>query len=132
MSYTAIYQEMRKKYEALVPTLLTEFPNEDFNKPDGDNWARFTLLMGNEICLSIGSTVKDYRNPGVLIVQLFAPQDMGAVALSEIGDTIADGFRNWCGTTVNCSTSTSKIIGNDGFGWFQINAVVSFHADKQH
>lgn len=132
MSYTSIYQEMRKRYTDIVPTLSTEFPNEDFDKPEGSNWARFTLLIGDELCLSIGSPVKDYRNPGTLIVQLFAPQDMGAIDLSEIADTVANGFRNWCGNTIRCSTSTAKIIGNDNFGWFQINVVVSFHVDKQY
>jgi len=118
---------------------LTQYPNETFNKP-GENetpsdviWARFTVIFGKEMRMDIGNApLATYRTPGQLIVQFFAPLNTGSIAIKQVVDNFADVFRGWFGPTVTCREVTSKDIGEDANGWYQINATVTFKSDSQH
>jgi hypothetical protein len=130
MSSVSVYQEFRKKYVE-VCSLPTEYPNEEFTRPNS-LWARFTVIEGEEQQLDIGSELKTFRTPGLLIVQLFAPLNSGSIGILSQADVIADAFRNWGGPTLTCRAATVKEIGNDGYGYYQVNVTVPFHIDELH
>jgi hypothetical protein len=130
MSNQSTYTELRTRYNTLNLGVPTEYPNESFTKPSPATiWLRFSITDGDERQIDIGNDTKTFRTHGVLTFQLFAPLNQGAVSLLVKADAIADGFRNWCGTTVTCRESSVKSIGNDEFGWYQINVTIPFQTD---
>jgi hypothetical protein len=127
------YVELRKRYNACWTPPPTEFPNESFSKPEPSAmWARFNIIDGIEQQLDIGDAAKTFRLSAMVVVQLFAPLDTGTIDILLQADIVADGFRNWCGTTVTCKESTVRKIGNDGFGWYQVNVLIPFKVDALH
>lgn len=132
MSATVIYRELRTRYINGWTPPPTEYPNESFVKPNGVIWARFKTELGQESQMDIGDTAKTFRTLGVVMVQLFAPQDQGSVALLQMADDLAEVFRNWYGATVACGSATIKDIGTDSFGWYQVNIVIPFKSDALH
>lgn len=132
MSKTAMYTELRKRYNELVPALPTEFANESFDKPEGFMWARFTVIFGKEMQLDIGAEKKTFRTPGQVIVQIFAPSQTGSIDALEQSDVLADGFRNWTGAMIRCREASAREVGTDPYGWYQINVEITFQADVLH
>lgn len=133
MSNKTTYQELRTRYNAGWAPVPTEFPNENFVKPSpAAPWARFNITDGDEFGISIGDDTQVFRTIGILTIQLFAPLNSGSIDILEKADTIAGVFRNWCGTTVTCRAASVRNIGNDGFGWYQVNIIVPFKVDKIH
>ena len=129
----ATYVELRTRYNAGWTPPSTEFINEKFTKPNPPVlWARFNLAFGDEIQMDIGSELKTFRTHGEIIIQLFAPMDQGIIDISSKADTVATVFRNWCGVTVTCREATIKPIGNDAFGWYQMNVIIPFKIDTLH
>jgi hypothetical protein len=136
-----IFKELRNKYNTGTATWTvppTEFPNEDFDRP-GSNaetpsvlWTRFTVVFGESRAMDIGSPVKTFRTPGVLIIQFFAPTGTGTITVRKKADALADIFRNWCGATVRCREASVIDIGTDRNGWYQVNLNVSFQSDSLH
>lgn len=135
MSSATINTELRTRYNTWVdkPT-LTEFPNELFTPPNPvAYWARFTVRLGEEYRMDIGTgtTGGTYRIPGVLIVQLFYPQNKGNGTVLLKADSLAAKFRNWCGTTITCEAATVEEIGITE-GYYQVNVTVPFRQDEIH
>lgn len=128
-----VFVELRSRYNTGWTPPPTEFPNETFTKPvPSVLWARFTIVEGVETQLDIGGPVKAFRTYKELIIQLFAPLGSGSIDVLSKADTLADVFRNWCGTTISCGAASVKNIGNDGFGFYQVNIIVPFHTDVLH
>ena len=143
MSNQIIYTELRTRYITGWSPVLTQYPNESFTKPGDTNpstgikvpmqiWGRFTVDCGEEKQLDIGTEIKTFRTAGELIIQLFAPLNTGSIAIRSIAKTVADMFRNWCGTTITCRESSTQDVGFDGFGWYQMNVRVPFKTDALH
>jgi hypothetical protein len=126
-----LYTELRKRYETAWTPPPTEFPNEVFAKPK-DYWCRFNPIAYREDAMDIGSTTKTFRIVGDLVIQMFAPMGQGGITLMKKADIVADAFRFWSGTSVTCKSATVKNIGNDGFGWYQINVIIPFQIDTRH
>lgn len=129
-----IYVELRKRFIAACAPPPTEYPNEDFAKPTASMWARFDVLTfeNAETQLEIGGGPKYFRIDGQLVIQLFVPQNTGEIDILVKADTIADSFRNWSGIYVTCKESSVKKVGNDPYGWYQVNIVTPFKCDTQH
>jgi hypothetical protein len=132
MSSSTINTELRTHYNLWVDKPVTEFPNELFTPLNPvAMWARFTILLGEELRMDIGtgSTGGVYRLPGVLIVQLFYPQNKGNGTVLSKADSLASHFRNWCGSTITCEAATVEEIGNEN-GYFQVNVTIPFRQDN--
>jgi len=129
---TSIYQEIRAKYLTTIG-IPTEFPNEKFTRPKpAAIWARLTIIDGLTQQMDIGAPTKTFRTVGLIIVQVFAPLDAGSIGVLTQADTIAALFRNWAGQDVLCRAATINTIGNDTFGWYQVNVEIPFHVDELH
>jgi len=135
MGSASINTELRTHYNSWSDKpATTEFPNTLFTPPNPPAfWARFTVLLGEEYRMDIGTgpTGATYRVPGVLIVQLFYPQNQGNGNILLKADSLAHKFRNWCGTTITCEAVTIEEIGITE-GYFQVNVTVPFRQDSIH
>jgi hypothetical protein len=127
-----IYTEIRKRYMTGWTPLTTEFPNESFTIPDASMWCRFNIVTGPEKQIGFGDDKKMFRTRGQLVVQMFAPMNTGAIDLLEQADILANAMRAWAGATVACYEATVREIGNDKFGWYQVNVIVPFKSDAVH
>lgn len=134
MSSATINTELRTRYNTWVDKPSTEFPNEVFTPPNPPAfWARFTVKLGEEYRMDIGTGTGNatYRIPGVLIVQLFYPQNKGNGDVLLKADALASKFRNWCGATITCEATTVEEIGISE-GYYQVNMSVPFRQDSIH
>jgi hypothetical protein len=122
------YVELRTKYRTGWTPPPTEYPNEYFVKPvPAAEWARFTLVYGNERQLGIGSSNHPRRMRGQLIIQLFTPQESGAVDVLVKADTCATVFRSWTNAATVVVEEASVIpVGSDEFGYYQVNVEIDF------
>lgn len=85
--------------------------------------------------ISLGTTALR-RWPGVIIIQVFVPQDTGSRTARGYCDTLAAIFDRVqfsvdASGTITCGTPSVQIIGTRE-GWFQMNVSVPYHRDKQY
>ena len=125
------YTELRARYNTAWTPPPTEFPNETPPVKTAI-WARFTITDGPEKQIDIGGGNHTFRTFSVITVQLFAPPLSGAITIIALADTLADVFRNYSGTSVQCYEATVKKIGNDPLGWYQCNVSVIFRTEVIH
>jgi hypothetical protein len=131
--YQSTYTELRTRYISAWTPPPTEFSNEPFDNPiPATIWARFNVIDVDEKQISIGDITQEYRNSGILIVQLFAPLDQGIISILQTADTLANMFRGWGGNTVTCNEATIKKVGSNNNGWYQINVSIIYRVDTLH
>lgn len=89
-------------------------------------WARVSVREGDSTQVEFGRN--RYRNPGVLIVQVFVPIGEGDDVAREIADEAALAFRAQSFSGVHCKVPSIRTIGRTG-SWWQVNLSVGFHWD---
>lgn len=108
-----------------------QYENMAYKPIIGTKWARFSLVSGEADYITIGSpTSNRVRHTGVIMVQCFAPQHMGAMIAKEMADkAIAifrgadkDGYMFRAGHSVVVPTGEVDT-------WFQVNAIIPFYRD---
>lgn len=91
-------------------------------------WVRLNIRPGDARQVSLGP--RTWRNPGVVITQVFVPTGTGDKRTQEIAVAVASSLR---GVTVDGvrfeATSPPKFVGPDG-GWYQTNIATPFEYDE--
>lgn len=116
-------------FEGSTVVLPTEYPNQDFERPDDGIWARFNWLSGDTQQVSFGSPGnRRFRETDTLIVQVFGPVDQGSGEVENEAQRVAAVFDAL--TYENVTYRPAKIVevGREA-NWFQLNVEVSFFAD---
>jgi hypothetical protein len=113
--------------------------NTDFVPPDPPApWVRLTILPATARQVTTGVVgQRRYRSAGVIIVGAFVPEDAGegqAQALAEQACAIfrgvtAEGVRY---TGPRGEAPRLQTVGNDGRGWYQVNAIIPYTCDSHH
>ena len=82
-------------------------------------WVRFAVLGAGDVYepLSAGAPVAE---AGRVAVQVFVPSGSGDGTASTLADSIADLFRNYTSSKLQCGAIKRQTIG-DADGWYQIN-----------
>lgn len=125
------HDQLRARFNSQFSSLPIAWPNVSFTPPEPKSaWVRFNVIDGEQKQTSIGNTTNNHRNVGLVVIQIFTPDNEGDSLALTTADTIAAIFRNWCGTTVHCRASSVKVIGPDGLGWFQVNVTTPFQRDE--
>lgn len=132
MSHKAANNELKGMFNTQwgVKTPIA-WPNVDFNQP-ATAWVRFNIIYGDSQQTDFGGSLHNERTSGVVIIQVFTPLNQGDAEALGLADDVANIFRNWCGTNIRCRTPAIKDIGNDGFGWYQVNVSIPFIYDELH
>lgn len=108
-----------------------QYENMAYKPTIGTKWARFSVTNGEADYVTIGTpTSNRVRHAGVIMVQCFAPQHMGAMIAKEMADKAISIFRgaNKDGYTFRAGYSV-VIPAGEVDTWFQVNAVIPFYRD---
>lgn len=108
-------------------------------KPDGTQqaeapnqaaWLRFSIRPARATQISVGGAGdRRFRQPGVVIVQIFIPSNNGDYEAYRIADAIAAAMRGVTTEGVRLkATSPPQFVGPDG-AWWQANSTTEFEFD---
>lgn len=91
---------------------------------------------GNQISLGGSTEPVVHRWPGVIIVQVFVPQDSSIRTAREYADGIGAifhraQFSSGGSGVITCRVPSVEMIGVRN-GWLQANVTIPFHRDKQY
>lgn len=135
MGFETAYNEIRTKFNTdWAARTPIAWPNVQYTPPDNKSyWGTFTIVEAPEqdsgTQISLGATTNANRYAGVIIIQLFAPLNVGDKQILTYADAALNILGNWNGVTVRCRRGTIKNIGSDGQGWYQVNVRVPFIRD---
>ena len=119
----AVRSALRTLANDIIP-IQTQYDNSNFEPPEDDNWARFTILGSTQRRTS----TRTYRSIGVAEIALFAPLGRGDGELLSFVDTVVSGFlpATHQGVTLRSPSVTS--LGRSG-PWWQINISCPYYAE---
>ena len=132
MSYSAERSELRDKFDTeWADRIPVDWPNIAFDQPSPPApWCRFRISGGERWRTTFGSHKNNYRNVGLIFIQIFVPVDTGDDEAFQRADEAAEIFRSWGGTNIQCRTPVIKEIGADGSGYYQVNVTIPFSSNE--
>lgn len=129
-----IAQVLQNYVTAQNPAIPVDWPNKEFEKPQGQTWIRFTVKDQKGTQIEMGSVNNTHRVQGSLILQVFVPADSGDGAALTLCDTLGELYRQ---QVLNFPDNSGHVrmrdpvaipVGRDGAFW-QTNVVIPFHRD---
>lgn len=129
MSYSDEHKQLRNRFSSIIGNTPVDWPNDSY-KPGSAMWVRFRIIDADAFQTSIGAPTNNHRHVGIVSIEIYAPEDIGNGAALVLADTIANGFRNWGGTSVQCRAASVKDVGPDGHKWWQVNVTIPFKRDE--
>ena len=131
------YADERRAIEARLAANFSAIPiryeNAPFQESDEAYCAVF-VRRGQGHQITLGPAPQLNRWAGLIIVQVFVPEDTGTQAAAGYCDSIADVFRRQefsAGSSglIRCRVPNVETIGTKA-GWFQMNVEVPYIRDK--
>ena len=107
------------------------YENARFTPSRGESWMRFTVSMGdgNQIAMG-GSSIKQYRNVGVIIIQCFVGENKGVQQAKKLASIAGEIFRSQTlAGNIQCRAPGIIEVGENK-GWFQCNVNIPFYWDE--
>jgi hypothetical protein len=135
MSFEDEHNQLRSRFATVMAivsaTTPIDWPNVKLDpKPKDKVWVRFNIQDAGTIQTTFGATTNNHRSLGIVVIQVFEPEDKGDAGALAMADTVAAIFRNWGGSTVRCREASKKVVGLDGHGWYQINVNIPFQRNE--
>lgn len=91
-------------------------------------WIRAKIVYAENMQMDIGDDTKRFRIPGVIMFQIFVPENEGTGKGIQVADEIGGNFRCLTASSVTYKTPSVKNVGRDR-GWYQINVSCPFYYD---
>jgi hypothetical protein len=91
-------------------------------------WVRMTLIPSDSETGSLGPNPITFRN-GLLSLQVFTPLESGSRVAQQLADDFLAIFEHQqYENTLFTYSGVATRIGDDGFGWYQLNVLLDFQA----
>jgi hypothetical protein len=100
--------------------------NVEFDTPNNDYWVRFNILNGDGDYRGINNLK---RHTGIIVVQLFAPRNVGTSTIRLYADYASSLFDSRKFSDVVCGVASIETIGTDEI-WHQINVNIPYWRDE--
>lgn len=109
-------------------TVCVRYENESRKIPPGD-FIRLTVrsLRSREVGYGAGKIL--YRRPGIIWAQCFVEAKTGTQRARVIADAVVDIFEGKSFSGIACDVSELVELGDDGEGFWQVNAKIFFDHD---
>ncbi len=132
------FSDAAKAIESRLQTNWTTTPIKFENAPFTETASAYVALFlrdGEGTQISLGTPALR-RWPGVIIVQVFVPEDTATRVARGYADTIGaiydrQQFSTDSSGVITCGVPSVQLIGTRD-GWFQMNVSVPYHRDKQY
>jgi hypothetical protein len=100
------------------------------DQPDDAAWVRLSVRGAREEQASLGGVAtKQFRNFGLIMIQIFVPTRDGHAAGRALADTIGAIFRTQQFGGITCRASSVSEQGKIAGGWIQTNVDVAYFRD---
>lgn len=132
MDFKAARDTVRAMFHtAWGTTTKVSWPDVHFTIPNNETWIRFDMKHNEGYQASAGSPGSNrFRREGVITIQVFAPEGDGANDAADKADAVADIFIGKTENGIQYYDTTSRDVGNDENGFFQINVTTKFKYDR--
>ncbi len=131
MSFAATRQAIEERFRDFwLARTKVHYENTAFEPTHGVAWVRLSIREGE------GNQIELAANPlhkfaGLIIVQVFTPENTGTSDARLLADVAAECFRSvsfaaGASGQITCQTPSAQTIGVDDAGWFQINVVAPY------
>ena len=139
MGYAAGHNAIRSRFvtqwaAGAYATTPIAWSNAEFDPPSESPWVMVTIIDAAAFQASIGGVAgsgNTYRHPGVVVVNIFTPVNVGDGLALAMADYVGTIFRAWqdVSTKTRFLTPSVSRIGTDG-NWFQVNVTSPFERDE--
>jgi hypothetical protein len=121
------------RFSSMYTTTTVKYENVSFSKPSA-SWVSLYILNTEARRITLGDSTQIHRFPGMIVVNIFTPEDEGTQEAREIADTVSDIFRDAqfsAGSSglITCRTPSLDPVGTRE-GWYQVNVSTLFQRDK--
>lgn len=141
MSFATHAAAIRSRFNTQwASTTPIAWPNASYTPTPGTAWVRLTILpaTAKHQGLAVGSSAtgsRRYREGGLIVIQVFTPENTGDGANQTLCESVAAIFRGVTADGIRYSgpgaeSPRVRSVGNDGAGWYQQNVEVSWSADS--
>ncbi len=127
MSFESARQYIEEHFSSGWLDTSIAYENVSFSPEEGTPWVRLTILDADSRQVSMGST-KLYRNNGVIVVQIFVPENTGTGDARSMADQVAAIFRGTQFNGITCRAPSPRRVGTAN-GWYQLNVSIPFFFD---
>lgn len=136
MTYQAEAAAIRTRFSTeWDDTTPIAWPNVNFTPPNPPSaWVRFTILPATASQSEIGANPL-YRHTGFVVIQVFTPDNAGPGEAEQLAEQACGIFRGVTAGGIRYQGPRNEApvvqtIGNDGNGWYQVNARISYTRDS--
>lgn len=136
----ATYEEALAVIESRVNTWATTysggavpiaFDNRPFVEPSPkSHWVRVVVREAAGIRTDLDATAPRIRNPGVVIVQVFTPKNIGSRKARELASSVADYLEVRTVSGILFRAAEVRAIGEVEKEYWQVNVTVPFHWNR--
>lgn len=110
----------------------TAYDNQHYEPQGETSWVRLSVRHTIGPQDTLGQTGnRKFRRRGFIIVQVFAPLDVGTSTADTLAHNAREVFEATSFDGIDCHNATLREIGQDKHGpWWQVNVEVSFAYDE--
>lgn len=99
-------------------------------QPDDSSWCRLVVRGAREQQASLGGAgTKQFRNFGLVMIQIYTPMRSGHAAGRVLADTAAAIFRAQAFSGITCRAASVIELGKIDGGWNQTNVDIPYFRD---
>ncbi len=126
MSFATERTSIESRLKANWTTTAIAYPNVGFNPENAVPWVRLTILNGESGPRNVNA---GKRHLGVIVLQIFVPQNTGTHIARGYADSLAAIFEDAQFSGILCGVASIETIGNTNT-WYQINVTVGYWRDE--
>jgi hypothetical protein len=108
--------------------------NQKFRQPESGAWVSLSIRNGEARVAGISANDPLNRYLGIIIVDVFVPEDTGTDTARTLADAAAAIFRNVQFSAGSSGTITTRVPSifpaGTRNGWYQLSMSVRYHRDK--
>ena len=133
LTYQNAVAEMIKFFNANAPSgVPVIWGSDDPNSPpDNEEWIRFNIRHNDGFQASMGSPgTNRFERQGIITIQIFQPEGGHGLGAQNIADEIVTLYSGANDNGIEYFDTFAREVGNDGFGWYQINVVTTFRYEQ--
>jgi hypothetical protein len=131
VTHTEMRTEVTKFFLASftgLPASRIDLPNENFETPVGQTWARFSIVNVTSVQRSLGDVGRrKYDRGASVFVQIFSPQNSAQKPADLLAEEVREIFEgiHLVGNDIRFRNTTIREIGVDE-GWYQLSVECEF------
>lgn len=125
MGLSTVRRDIEKRVQDNWVTTRVQYENVKFTEPKtNENWARLRIFEESANRMNIGQPPR-HRHTGLIILELYVPENTGTDEIRTMADTFSDLFREAAFNGIQCRAPNATPVGVIN-GWYRYNVTVPY------